>query len=180
MWFIQASKRGQRQRPLANAAMWAGADQPSSTTGRMARPDTPRISDSSAAIVPIAYANTPGTRLPSRIRSRLRRRAVARQLPLIARFRCEITLAYSHPERSRVANHWAGVRSVYCPGTLFTWQWLRRSSYPLQNWEYKGASLETELSLEVVDAEVQIMSFPLQHAKGDKAAGHVMLSGPVR
>jgi hypothetical protein len=54
-------------------------------------------------------------------------------------------------------------------------QRLRSSSYPLQSWEYKGASLETELSFELIDAEVPIMSFPLQHAKRDKAIGHVML-----
>jgi hypothetical protein len=59
-------------------------------------------------------------------------------------------------------------------------QGLRSSSYPLQRWEYKGASLETELSLEFVDAEVPIMSFPLQHTEGDEAAGHVMLLSPVR
>jgi hypothetical protein len=57
---------------------------------------------------------------------------------------------------------------------------LRSSSYALQSGECKRASLETELSLQLVDAEVPIRSFPLQHAKGDEAAGHVVLLSPVR
>jgi hypothetical protein len=56
---------------------------------------------------------------------------------------------------------------------------LRSASYPLQSWESTGASLETELSLEFVNAEVPIMACPLQHTKGDEAAGHVMLVSPV-
>jgi hypothetical protein len=42
------------------------------------------------------------------------------------------------------------------------------------------ASLETELSLEFVEAEVQIVPLPLPHTKGDEAAGHVLLLSSVR
>ena len=42
------------------------------------------------------------------------------------------------------------------------------------------APLETELALEFVDAELPIMSLPLQHTKSDEAAGHMMLLSPVR
>src|SRR5919197_2546866 len=41
------------------------------------------------------------------------------------------------------------------------------------------ASLETELSLEFVDAEVPIVSLALQHTKGDQAAGDVMPLGSL-
>jgi hypothetical protein len=62
----------------------------------------------------------------------------------------------------------------------YLYQRLRSASSPLQSRECQGTSLDTELSLKLVDAEVPIMSFPLQHAKGDEAAGHVMLLSPVR
>ena len=41
------------------------------------------------------------------------------------------------------------------------------------------ACLETELSRELVDAEVPIMSLALQHTKGDQAAGEVMPLGSL-
>jgi hypothetical protein len=35
-------------------------------------------------------------------------------------------------------------------------------------------AFETELALELVDSQLPIMSFPLQHTKSDQAAGHMM------
>ena len=59
-------------------------------------------------------------------------------------------------------------------------QKLRSSSQLLQRWEHEGASLETELALEFIDREAAIVSFPLQHTKGHKTAGDVMLLSPLR
>jgi hypothetical protein len=41
-----------------------------------------------------------------------------------------------------------------------------------------GASLDTELPLEFVDAELAIMPLPLQHTKRDQAAGEMLLLSP--
>jgi hypothetical protein len=41
-------------------------------------------------------------------------------------------------------------------------------------------SLETETSFEFVDTEVPVVSFPLQHPKGDQAPGHVVPLRPLR
>jgi hypothetical protein len=49
-------------------------------------------------------------------------------------------------------------------------QTLRSSSQPLQAWECMRASLETELALQFVKAELPIGPLPLQHTKGDEAA----------
>ena len=46
-------------------------------------------------------------------------------------------------------------------------QRLRSSSKPLQCWEGMVASLETELPLELVDTELPIIAFPLQHTERD-------------
>jgi hypothetical protein len=54
------------------------------------------------------------------------------------------------------------------------YQTLRSLSQPLQTWECMRASLETELALELVDAEVPIVPFPLQHTKRGQAAREMM------
>src|SRR5919198_1650133 len=59
-------------------------------------------------------------------------------------------------------------------------QRLRSSPQPLQSWECMGASLETELPLEFVEAELAIMPLPLQHTTGDQAAGEMLLLSPFR
>jgi hypothetical protein len=50
---------------------------------------------------------------------------------------------------------------------VVTDQRLRSSSKPLQSWEGMVASLETELPLEVVDTQLPIIAFPLQHTESD-------------
>jgi hypothetical protein len=60
------------------------------------------------------------------------------------------------------------------------YQTLRSSSQPLQAWECMRASLETELSLEFVKAEVSIVPLPLQHTKRDQAAREMMPLRPFR
>ena len=50
----------------------------------------------------------------------------------------------------------------------------------LQGWESDGAALETELALDFIDAELPIMSFPLQHTKSHQATGHMMQLSPLR
>jgi hypothetical protein len=46
-------------------------------------------------------------------------------------------------------------------------QTLRSSSEPLQAWEDLGPSIETELPLKFVDAEVPTIALPFQHTKGN-------------
>ena len=56
----------------------------------------------------------------------------------------------------------------------FMFRILRSLSQPLQAWESKRASPETELALELVDAEVPIVPLPLQHTKRGQAAREMM------
>ena len=56
---------------------------------------------------------------------------------------------------------------VMLMAVLSAHQRLRSSSKPLQCWEGMVASLETELPLELVDTELPIIAFPLQHTERD-------------
>jgi hypothetical protein len=59
-------------------------------------------------------------------------------------------------------------------------QKLRSPSQALHGWKGAGTSLETETSLELVDTKVPIVSFPLQHTKGDQTAREMMQLSPLR
>jgi hypothetical protein len=51
---------------------------------------------------------------------------------------------------------------------------LRSVCQPLQAWECKRASRETELALDLVEAEVPIVPFPLSHTKRGQTAREMM------
>ena len=51
---------------------------------------------------------------------------------------------------------------------------LRSASQPLQGRKHTGATSQTELALELVDAEVPIVPLPLQHTKRGQAAREMM------
>jgi hypothetical protein len=58
-------------------------------------------------------------------------------------------------------------------------QRLRSASQPLQSREHHRSTFETKTSFELIKAHLTTMSFPLQHAKSDEAAGHVMPLGAL-
>jgi hypothetical protein len=62
---------------------------------------------------------------------------------------------------------------------LNTPQELRNASQPLQSRENEESALETEAPLELIDAQVPFMPFPLQHTKGDETASHMMQLCPL-
>ena len=59
-------------------------------------------------------------------------------------------------------------------------QELRSASKPLQGRKHHRRSSETQLALELVNAEVAVVSFPLQDTKSHQATGHVGLLGALR
>jgi len=59
-------------------------------------------------------------------------------------------------------------------------QTLRSSSQPLQTGKCMRTSLETEVALELADAEVAIVPLPLQHTKRGQAAREMMPLRPFR
>jgi uncharacterized protein YjbI with pentapeptide repeats len=79
----------------------------------------------------------------------------------------------AHLEGASLVNvhlDWTSFWRVHLTGADLTagyLQRLRSSSKPLQSWEGMVASLETELPLEVVDTQLPIIAFPLQHTESD-------------